>query len=38
MSPGGEKPDLSDLAVFGCIRGISDLPLYSEMTEHKDYW
>ncbi|CAE7210305.1 PTGES2 [Symbiodinium microadriaticum] len=34
---GGEKPDLSDLAVFGCIRGISDLPLYSEMAEHKAF-
>ncbi|CAJ1374232.1 unnamed protein product [Effrenium voratum] len=32
---GGEKPDLSDLAVFGCIRGLSDLPLYSEMADHK---
>ncbi|CAK8994018.1 Prostaglandin E synthase 2 (Membrane-associated prostaglandin E synthase-2) (mPGE synthase-2) (Microsomal prostaglandin E synthase 2) (mPGES-2) (Prostaglandin-H(2) E-isomerase) [Cleaved into: Prostaglandin E synthase 2 truncated form] [Durusdinium trenchii] len=34
---GGDKPDLSDLAVFGCIRGLSDLPLFAEMTEHKAF-
>ena len=32
---GGDQPDLSDLAVFGCIRGIKDLPLHAEMAEHK---
>lgn len=34
---GGDKPDLSDLAVFGCIRGISDLPLHAEMEAHKAF-
>lgn len=34
---GGEKPDLSDLAVFGCIRGINELPLAQELSEHKAF-
>eukprot|EP00931_Biecheleriopsis_adriatica_P119041 TRINITY_DN94330_c0_g1_i1.p1 TRINITY_DN94330_c0_g1~~TRINITY_DN94330_c0_g1_i1.p1 ORF type:complete len:260 (-),score=57.92 TRINITY_DN94330_c0_g1_i1:61-819(-) len=34
---GGDKPDLADLAVFGCIRGISELPLHKELAEHKAF-
>lgn len=34
---GGEKPDLADLAVFGCIRGISALPLHQELVDHKEF-
>eukprot|EP00933_Yihiella_yeosuensis_P041888 TRINITY_DN3630_c0_g1_i1.p1 TRINITY_DN3630_c0_g1~~TRINITY_DN3630_c0_g1_i1.p1 ORF type:complete len:270 (-),score=65.30 TRINITY_DN3630_c0_g1_i1:254-1021(-) len=37
MFRGGDKPDLSDLAVFGCIRGVSHLPLQTELAEHKAF-
>jgi len=34
---GGVRPDLSDLAVFGCIRGISRLPLYAALNERAGF-
>ncbi|CAE8643458.1 unnamed protein product [Polarella glacialis] len=34
---GGDRPDLSDLAVFGCVRGISSMPLHADMLSHKGF-
>lgn len=34
---GGVKPDLSDLAVYGCLRGISMVPLYNELLQHDSF-
>lgn len=34
---GGVKPDLSDLAVYGCLRGISMVPLYKELLQHNSF-
>lgn len=31
---GGAVPDLSDLAVYGCIRGLGTLPIREELLQH----
>lgn len=34
---GGSSPDLSDLAVFGCLRGLQHLPIYEELQSRPNF-
>ena len=33
---GGEKPDMVDLAAFGCMRSISPFPQFSQLEDHEN--
>mmetsp|Transcript_95198 Transcript_95198/g.269444 ORF Transcript_95198/g.269444 Transcript_95198/m.269444 type:complete len:255 (+) Transcript_95198:68-832(+) len=34
---GGDRPDLADLAVFGCVRGIGHMPLHGALAAHRGF-